>query len=64
MLIVNASILFCLKKISGISTTQLLTRLISDDTIPKSTSNGKTKTLCLKSKCECYQIFVNLKVKT
>ena len=38
-----------LKPVLGISTTKLLSRLISDETIPQTNSNGKTKTLCLKS---------------
>ena len=39
--------------LSGISTTKLLSRLISDETIPQTNSNGKTKTLCLKSDMKC-----------
>ena len=46
--------------LSGISTTKLLSRLISDETIPQTNSNGKTKTLCLKSDMKCKSEYLQL----
>ena len=50
--------------LSGISTTKLLSRLISDETIPQTNSNGKTKTLCLKSDMKCKSEYLQLVIYT